>query len=82
MPAREGSFGQVDLPYRYADVSFSVQPSGRIYSIDVLETGPGDEKLDRNIWRSIRDIHMRPALVDGKVRRVKGVRMRYRFPEN
>ncbi len=79
MPQSENPFWQQDYPFKYADVSFSVSSSGKASSVDVLATGPEDLDSKRSIWRSVRDIHFRPALIENKTRRVKDVRMRYRF---
>ncbi len=82
MPTSENPFWQLDLPYRYADVSFSVSSRGKVSSVDVLATGPDGQETERSTWRAVRNIHFRPAIIDGKARRVKDVRMRYRFVEN
>ncbi|PCI79761.1 MAG: hypothetical protein COB20_04030 [SAR86 cluster bacterium] len=79
MPQSKNPFWQLDYPFKYADVSFSVNSRGKASSVDVLATGPEDLDSKRSIWRSVRDIHFRPAIIDNKARRVKDVRMRYQF---
>ncbi len=80
MPTSKDPFWQLDLPYRYADISFSVSSRGKASSVDVLATGPDGQKTGRrSIWRAVRDIHFRPAIIDGRTRRMKDVHMRYRF---
>ena len=79
MPQSKNPFWQLDHPFKYADVSFTVSSRGKASSVDVLATGPGELDSKRSIWRSVRDIHFRPALIDNRARRVKGVRMRYQF---
>ena len=79
MPVNEDPFWQIDHDFIYADVSFSVNSRGKASSVDVLATVPDELETKRSIWRSVRDIHFRPAIIDNKARRVKDVRMRYRF---
>lgn len=79
MPESKNPFWQRDYPFKYADVSFSVSSRGKASSVDILATGPEELDSKRSIWRSVRDIHFRPALIDNKARRVKDVRMRYQF---
>jgi len=79
MPRSKNLFSQLDHPFKYADVSFSVSSRGRASSVDVIATGPEDLGSKRSISRSVRGIHFRPAIIDNKARRVKGVRMRYQF---
>lgn len=79
MPQSKNAFWQLDYPFKYADVSFSVNSRGRASSVDILATGPEENDSKRSIWRSVRDIQFRPAIIDNKARRVKDVRMRYQF---
>jgi hypothetical protein len=79
MPQSKNPFWQLDHPFKYADVSFSVSSRGKASSVDVLATGPIELDSKRSISRSVRGMHFRPALIDNKARRVKDVRMRYRF---
>jgi hypothetical protein len=79
MPQSKNSFSQLDHPFKYADVSFSVSSRGKASSVDVLVTGPQELDSKRSISRSVRGIHFRPAIIDNKTRRVKDVRMRYQF---
>lgn len=79
MPQSENPLWRLDHPYKYADVSFSVNSRGKVSSVDVLATGPEELDSKRSVWRSVRDIHFRPAIIDNKARRVKDVRMRYQF---
>lgn len=79
MPQSKKSSWRLDHPYKYADVSFSVSSRGKASSVDVLATGPEEVDSKRSVWRSVRDIHFRPAIIDNKARRVKDVRMRYQF---
>lgn len=79
MPRSEDTLWRLDYPFSYADVSFSVSSRGKASSVDILATGPDELESKRSIWRSVRDIHFRPAVIDNKARRVKDVRMRYQF---
>lgn len=79
MPQSKNPFWQLDHPFKYADISFSVSSRGRASSVDVLATGPDEQDSKRSISRSVREIHFRPAIIDNKARRVKDVRMRYQF---
>ncbi len=79
MPQSKNQFWHLDYPFKYADISFSVNSRGRASSVDVLATGPEELDSKRNISRSVRDIYFRPAIIDNKARRVKDVRMRYQF---
>ncbi len=81
MPISEDPFWQLDLPYSYVDLSFSVSSRGRASSVDVLAWGPDEEKARRSPWRSVRDMHFRPAIINDRARRVKDVQIRYRFVE-
>jgi len=79
MPQSKNPFWQLDHPFKYADISFSVSSRGKASSVDVLATDPEELDSKRSISRSVRDIHFRPAIIDNKARRVKDVRMRYQF---
>lgn len=79
MPRNEDPFWHVDYPFVAADLSFNVNSRGKASSVDVLATEPEDLDSKRSVWRSVRDIHFRPAFFDNKMRRVKDVRMRYQF---
>jgi hypothetical protein len=79
MPQSENLFWRLDYPFKYADVSFSVSSRGKASSVDILATGPEELDSKRSVWRSVRDIHFRPAIIDNRARRVKGVHMRYQF---
>ena len=79
MPRPENPFWQLDYPFQFADISFTVNSSGSASSVDILATGPEEWESKRSIWRSVRDIHFRPAIIDKKARRVRDVRMRYQF---
>lgn len=79
MPQSKNPFWQRDYPFKYADISFSVNSRGKASSVDVLATGPEELDSKRSVGRSVRDIHFRPALIDNKARRVKDVQMRYQF---
>tara|TARA_B110000444_G_scaffold95852_1_gene90772 strand:- start:144 stop:1583 length:1440 start_codon:yes stop_codon:yes gene_type:complete len=79
MPQSKNPLWQLDNPFKYADISFSVSSRGRASSVDVLATAPEELDSKRSISRSVRDIHFRPAIIDNKARRVKDVHMRYRF---
>lgn len=79
MPEPENPFWELDHPYLYADVSFSVSSRGKASSVDILATGPYEWDSKRSIWRSIRAIHFRPAIIENRARRVKDIRMRYQF---
>jgi len=79
MPVSKNPFWQLDHPFKYADVSFSVSSRGKASSVDVLATDPEELDSKRSISRSVRGMHFRPAIIDNKARRVKDVRMRYRF---
>ena len=79
MPQSKNPFWQLDHPFKYADISFSVSSRGRVSSVDVLVTAPEELDSKRSISRSVRGIHFRPAIIDNKARRVKDVYMRYRF---
>ncbi len=79
MPQSKNPFWQLDYPFKYADVSFSVNSRGKASSDDVLATGPGELDSKRRVGRSVREIHFRPAIIDNKARRVKDVLLRYQF---
>lgn len=79
MPRPENPFWQLDYPFQFADISFTVNSSGSASSVDILATGPEEWESKRSVWRSVRDIHFRPAIIDKKARRVRDVRMRYQF---
>jgi len=81
MPRNDDPFWEVDYPFKSADLSFSVSSRGGASSVDVLATDPEDLDSKRSIWRAVRDVHFRPAIIDDRARRVRDVRMRYRFAE-
>jgi hypothetical protein len=79
MPEIDNDLWQLDYPFMSVDLSFSVNSRGKASSVDVLATDPVELDSKRSVWRSVRDIHFRPAIIDDKARRVKDVHMRYRF---
>lgn len=81
-PVSPGPFWQLDLPYSQVDVSFSVSSRGGTSSIDVIESIPDERSVRRKASRALREINIRPAIVKGRGKRVKDVRVRYRFLED
>lgn len=79
MPEPKNAFWQMNYPFKYADVSFSVSSRGKVNSVDILATGPEEIKSKGSILRAMRKIQFRPALIDDKNRRVEDVHMRYQF---
>ena len=79
MPKSKNPFWHLDYPFKYADVSLTVSSRGKVSSVDILATSPKELDSKGRILRSIRDIKFRPALIENKARRVKGVHMRYQF---
>lgn len=79
MPRNEDPFWHIDYPFKSAELSFSVSSRGTASSVDILATDPEELDSKRSLWRAVREIHFRPAIIDDRARRVRDVRMRYRF---
>lgn len=69
------------LPYKTVDLSFSVSSRGKVSSLDSIESASAEREVERISWRKVKDIRFRPAIIDGKAKRVKDVLMRYRLVE-
>lgn len=81
-PVNPDPFWQLDLPYNQVDVSFSVSSRGGVSSVDVISSIPDERSVRRKASRALREINFRPAIVKGRGKRVKDVRIRYRFLED
>lgn len=80
-PVNPDPFWQLDLAHSQADLSFNISSSGRISSVDVIEAIPDERSMRRKAVRAMREIQIRPAIVEGRYRRVRDVQIRYRFIE-
>lgn len=59
-------------------IQLDVKPDGRTDNVVVLESEPAGGK-DETVSRSARKSRLRPYMVDGKVARLEGLRLRYEF---
>jgi hypothetical protein len=79
MPENDPPFWQSENAFQYVDLSFDVSSRGIASSVDILATSKEESTSKGRIWRSMRDIDFRPAIIDNKMRRVKDVQLRYQF---
>lgn len=78
-PATGADYLGVGLSYNQVDASFSVSASGRISSVEVIEAIPPDRRVERHAIRALREIRVRPAVIEGRARRSRDVHIRYKF---
>ncbi len=71
----------VELPYYQADLKFRVSTRGKTSSIDVLHTEPDERGVERRVYRALRDIRFRPSIVEGRVKRIGDLQIRYYYFE-
>ena len=72
---------QVELPYYQADLKFRLSTRGKPSSINVLRTEPDERGVERRAYRALRDIRFRPSIVEGRVKRISDLQIRYYYFE-
>ena len=72
---------QLDIAHSQAELSFSVNSRGNVSSVRVIESTPDERDVQRRARRALRDIQFRPAVINGRGKRVKDVHIIYRFIE-
>jgi hypothetical protein len=71
----------VELPYYQADLKFRLSTRGKPSSINVLRTEPDERGVERRAYRALRDIRFRPSIVEGRVKRISDLQIRYYYFE-
>ena len=79
MPVSSNSFLTLELPYNQVDISFNLSSRGKASSIDVLASIPDERSIQRKARRAVREIKMRPSIIEGKAQRLRDVQIRYRY---
>lgn len=72
---------RVELPYYQADLSFRISTRGKPSSIDVLSMNPDERFVERRANRALRDIRFRPSIIEGKLKRIRDLQLRYYYFE-
>lgn len=78
-PVSVAEFLNVEPVYSYVDATLSVSSSGNVSSVDVITAYPDERSIEREAVRAIREIRVRPAIVEGRARRSRDVHIRYLF---
>ena len=78
-PDATAAFLNVDLVYHYADATLSISSSGKVSSVEVIAAYPAESSAERESWRALREIQVRPAIVNGRAKRTRDIHIRYRF---
>lgn len=76
-PPRSDSILTLEFEYNQVDLSFNISRRGAVSSVDVLEATPDERRVRIKAARALRDVQFRPAIVDGKAKRVRDVQIRY-----
>ena len=78
-PVSVAAFLNVEPVYSYVDATLSVSSSGKVSSVEVIAAYPDERYIEREAVRAIREIKLRPAIVEGRARRLRDVHIRYLF---
>ena len=81
VPVDPDPLWKLDLSYNQVDLRFSVSSRGAVSSVDVIDPIREDRRVERNASRALREIHLRPAVIKGRGKRIKEVHIRYRLLE-
>jgi outer membrane biosynthesis protein TonB len=76
-PPRTDSILALEFEYNQVDLSFNISRRGAVSSVDVLEASPDERRVRTKAARALRDVQFRPAIFDGKTKRVRDVQIRY-----
>lgn len=76
-PALDAAIFPLDQAFDYADLTLTVNSSGSISSVEVINAVPAEKRVERRAYRAVRDLQVRPAIIDGKARRSRDVHIRY-----
>ena len=80
-PLSSDSLLNIQQAYHQVDIKFSLSSSGRISAAEVIQARPDEEGIEREAWRAVRDMQIRPVIIAGKAQRTKEVQLRYLFLE-
>ena len=81
VPVDPDPLWKLDLSYSEVDLRFSVSSRGAVSSVDVIDPIREDRSVERDASRALREIHLRPAVINGRGKRVRDVHIRYRLLE-
>lgn len=79
-PGSAPEFLNVDLAYNYVDATLSISSSGKVSAVEVIAAHPEERHVERAAWKALREIQVRPAMVEGRAKRLRDVHIRYAFP--
>ena len=68
---------KVELEHSHVDATLSISSSGAISSVEVVTALPDDRAVRNEAVRAIREIRVRPAIFEGKAKRMRDVHIRY-----
>jgi len=76
-PVPASALLDLELPYQQLDASMSISSSGAVSSVELVGPDLDDRHLRRKAVRALRELQVRPALVEGRARRTRDVHVRY-----
>jgi hypothetical protein len=80
MPVAPSSFPDIALEYGEFDVNLSISRRGRASSVKISGGNELPGRLRNQAVRAVRKIPFRPAIVDGKTKRVITASLIYKIP--
>ena len=67
---------RIDLPYEIVELNFRLSSRGKASSIKYVVERDATS-ADRQAYRALRDIRFRPAIIEGKPKRLRELQLRY-----
>lgn len=79
MPVTTAGFLQMSFAFNSVDATVSVSSAGKVSSVEVLAANPAEQKVERAASNALRGINVRPAIFEGRAKRLQDVHIRYLF---
>ena len=79
MPIATAGFLKMNLAFNAVDATVSVSSAGKVSAVEVLAANPAEQKVEREASNALRDINVRPAIFEGRAKRLQDVHIRYLF---
>lgn len=79
MPTTSAEFLQMEFAYNSVDATVSVSSSGKVSAVEVLAANPAEQDVEREAANALREATVRPAIFEGRAKRLRDVHIRYLF---
>jgi hypothetical protein len=75
-PVTDDPLLRIDLAYEMVELNFRLSSRGKASSIKYVVERDATS-VDREAYRALRDIRFRPAIIEGKPKRLRELQLRY-----